>query len=62
MTEARKAHKVLKGKPTMEGAGVHLKRVFGFSEAPLFDPFLLLGSGCFPSLGGSSLKSQCMGT
>jgi quercetin 2,3-dioxygenase len=26
----------------MEGAGVHLKRVFGFSETPLFDPFLLL--------------------
>ena len=26
----------------MEGAGVHLKRVFGFSEVPLFDPFLLL--------------------
>jgi len=26
----------------MEGAGVHLKRVFGFSEVPAFDPFLLL--------------------
>jgi len=26
----------------MEGAGVHLKRAFGFSEVPLFDPFLLL--------------------
>lgn len=26
----------------MEGAGVHLKRAFGNSELPLFDPFLLL--------------------
>jgi hypothetical protein len=26
----------------MEGAGVHLNRAFGFSEVPLFDPFLLL--------------------
>jgi redox-sensitive bicupin YhaK (pirin superfamily) len=26
----------------VEGAGVHLKRAFGFSEVPLFDPFLLL--------------------
>jgi redox-sensitive bicupin YhaK (pirin superfamily) len=42
MAETRKIFKVLKGKPTMEGAGVHLKRVFGFSEVPMFDPFLLL--------------------
>jgi redox-sensitive bicupin YhaK (pirin superfamily) len=42
MTTIRKIRKVLKGKPTREGAGVHLKRVFGFSEVPLFDPFLLL--------------------
>ena len=41
MPETRKIKKVLKGKPTTEGAGVHLKRVFGFSEVPLFDPFLL---------------------
>jgi redox-sensitive bicupin YhaK (pirin superfamily) len=27
---------------TIEGAGVHLKRVFGFRELPLLDPFLLL--------------------
>ena len=26
----------------MEGAGVRLKRAFGFNDAPLFDPFLLL--------------------
>jgi len=42
MPAIRKIRKVLKGKPTIEGAGVHLKRVFGFSEVPLFDPFLLL--------------------
>jgi redox-sensitive bicupin YhaK (pirin superfamily) len=42
MPEARKIFKVFKGKPTMEGAGVHLKRVFGFPEVPMFDPFLLL--------------------
>jgi quercetin 2,3-dioxygenase len=38
----RKISKVLKSKPTIEGAGVHLNRVFGFREVPLFDPFLLL--------------------
>jgi redox-sensitive bicupin YhaK (pirin superfamily) len=42
MPKTRKIFKVLKSKPTMEGAGVHLKRVFGFSEVALFDPFLLL--------------------
>ena len=42
MPAIRKIKKILKSKPTLEGAGVHLKRVFGFSEAPLFDPFLLL--------------------
>ena len=42
MHAIRKIRKVLKGKPTIEGAGVYLNRVFGFSELPLFDPFLLL--------------------
>ena len=28
--------------PTLEGAGVHLKRAFGNNHVPLFDPFLLL--------------------
>jgi len=42
MAQARKIQKVLKSKPTVEGAGVHLERVFGFSQVPLFDPFLLL--------------------
>jgi len=42
MAIIRKIQKVIKSKPTLEGAGVHLKRVFGYSEVPLFDPFLLL--------------------
>ena len=42
MTVTRKVQKVIKSKPTLEGAGVHLKRVFGNNEVSLFDPFLLL--------------------
>jgi hypothetical protein len=42
MVKERKVRKIIKGKPTMEGSGVHLHRVFGYSEVPLFDPFLLL--------------------
>jgi redox-sensitive bicupin YhaK (pirin superfamily) len=30
-----------KSKPTMEGAGVHLRRAFGFGNTTDFDPFLL---------------------
>jgi len=42
MKDTRKIRNIIKSKPTLEGAGVRLKRVFGFSEVPLFDPFLLL--------------------
>ena len=42
MTTPRRIRKVFKSTPTIEGAGVHLNRAFGFSEVPLFDPFLLL--------------------
>lgn len=38
----RAIKKVWKSEPTIEGAGVHLKRAFGFHEVPLLDPFLLL--------------------
>ncbi|VVB88191.1 Pirin [uncultured archaeon] len=38
----RNIDKILKSKPTIEGAGVHLKRAFGYHEVPLLDPFLLL--------------------
>lgn len=41
MSKTRKIQKVFKSKPTREGAGVHLKRGFGFSQVPMFDPFLL---------------------
>lgn len=41
MAKNRKIRKVIKSKPTIEGAGVHLRRAFGFSEVPAFDPFLL---------------------
>lgn len=42
MMQDRKIKKVLKSKPTIEGAGVHLKRAFGFYQVPMLDPFLLL--------------------
>jgi quercetin 2,3-dioxygenase len=42
MEKTRKIRKVIRSKPTLEGAGVHLRRAFGFTEAPSFDPFLLL--------------------
>jgi len=42
MTETRTIQKIIEGKPTLEGAGVHLSRVFGNDDVPLFDPFLLL--------------------
>jgi redox-sensitive bicupin YhaK (pirin superfamily) len=38
----RAVAKVFKSRPTLEGAGVLLKRVFNGSEVRLFDPFLLL--------------------
>jgi len=42
MKNQRNIRKLFKSKPVIEGAGVHLQRAFGFSEVPLFDPFLLL--------------------
>ncbi len=42
MNEPRRIKKVFKSKQTVEGGGVHLNRALGFSEVPLFDPFLLL--------------------
>lgn len=42
MNNSRPVKAVLQRQPTMEGAGVRLKRVFGFNEAPKLDPFLLL--------------------
>jgi redox-sensitive bicupin YhaK (pirin superfamily) len=42
MTVLRSIRKVWRSRPTIEGAGVHLKRAFGNQEVPLLDPFLLL--------------------
>jgi len=41
MEKTRKIQKVLISQPTLEGAGVHLRRGFGFREVPMFDPFLM---------------------
>ena len=38
----RPVKKLIKAKPTLEGAGVHLQRAFGFGNTTDFDPFLLL--------------------
>ena len=42
MRTHRQIRALIQSKPVVEGAGVHLKRVFGFSEAPRLDPFLML--------------------
>lgn len=41
MNEIRKVKLTLKSRPTLEGAGVRLKRAFGYAD-PSLDPFLLL--------------------
>ena len=38
----RPVRKVSQSQPTLEGAGVHLRRAFGFGRTEDFDPFLLL--------------------
>jgi len=38
----RPVKRVVQAKPTLEGAGVHLRRAFGFGNTSDFDPFLLL--------------------
>jgi hypothetical protein len=42
MGRTRKVGQVWTSRPTLEGAGVHLRRAFGYPEVPRFDPFLLL--------------------
>jgi quercetin 2,3-dioxygenase len=42
MSEIRAIRSIHKSKPTLEGAGVHLHRAFGYNESPIYDPFLLL--------------------
>jgi redox-sensitive bicupin YhaK (pirin superfamily) len=38
----RPVKRIVQSKPTLEGAGVHLRRAFGFGDTREFDPFLLL--------------------
>lgn len=38
----RPIKRIVQAQPTMEGAGVHLRRAFGFGNPSEFDPFLLL--------------------
>ena len=38
----RPIKRIVRAKPTLEGAGVHLRRAFGFGNTSDFDPFLLL--------------------
>lgn len=38
----RTIKQILESKATIESAGVRLKRVFGYDEVRLLDPFLLL--------------------
>jgi len=38
----RPVKRIMQSKPTIEGAGVRLRRAFGFGETSEFDPFLLL--------------------
>jgi quercetin 2,3-dioxygenase len=42
METYRKIDRIIHGKPTSDGAGVRLTRIFGFYEEGLLDPFLLL--------------------
>ena len=37
----RPVQRIIEAKPTVEGAGVHLRRAFGFGNTQDFDPFLL---------------------
>ena len=41
MTETRTVKQLLTGQPVVEGAGVRLKRLFGFGDTSLTDPFVI---------------------
>ena len=42
MSAVRRVRKMWRGTSTVDGAGVHLKRAFGYQHVPELDPFLLL--------------------
>jgi redox-sensitive bicupin YhaK (pirin superfamily) len=45
----REIKQIFHGQQVLEGAGVRLRRVFGFPETSLFDPFLLFDDFCSDS-------------
>jgi redox-sensitive bicupin YhaK (pirin superfamily) len=42
MDKIRAIERLSRSRPTLEGAGVHLKRAFGSADVPRYDPFLML--------------------
>ena len=42
MKELRKVNKITRGSKAIDGAGVHLVRVFGYGDTKDYDPFLML--------------------
>ncbi len=44
MEQDRTIQKVITGKAAIDGAGVHLVRIFGYDDTKDFDPFLMLDS------------------
>jgi hypothetical protein len=75
MSKLRKIKTVSKSRPTREGAGVHLKRAFGYYQVPQFDPFLMLDDFRFddpakylpgfpwhPHRGIETITYSCRGT
>ncbi len=47
--QTRIIKRIFPAKPTLEGAGVHLRRGFGYHEVPAFDPFLLFDDFSSPN-------------
>jgi len=42
VAKTRSIERLIRSRPTLEGAGVHLKRAFGSADVPRYDPFLML--------------------
>jgi len=42
VAKTRSIERLTRSRPTLEGAGVHLKRAFGSADVPRYDPFLML--------------------
>jgi hypothetical protein len=60
----RPVKRLIKSKPTIEGAGVRLRRAFGFGNTADTDPFLLSPPTTWPGslgtrTGGSRQSPMC---